>query len=189
MIIGLAGRARSGKDTVADYLENLTDGTVERDAFADRLKLIAAKTLGVTFHPDDVGTEAVRRWADHLKQNSEIVVLGPSGNVEAKLTGRKFLQRLGAEGIRDCLDSDVLVDAVPMERDCDLLILTDVRFPNEAEAVRAAGGQVWEITRPGTVADSHASEQRLDRDLVDHVIENDGSLDDLRDRVRELLGD
>lgn len=189
MIIGLAGRARSGKDTVADCLENLTDGIVERDAFADRLKLVAARALDVTFHPDDVGTDAVRRWADHLKQRVEIVVTGPFGTVESKIDGRTFLQRLGVEGIRDTLGERVLLEAVPLERNCDLLIVTDVRFDNEAEYIREAGGRVWEIIRPGTAADSHASEQRLDRDLIDHVIENDGTLDDLHDRVRELLGE
>jgi hypothetical protein len=183
-VIGLAGNARAGKDTVADYLAELTPGSVERDAFADRLKLIAAKALDVTFHPDDVGTEAVRRWADHIKQHVEIVVRGPFGTIESKVSGRRFLQRLGAEGIRDVLGADVLVDALPLDRDCDLLIVTDVRFPNEAEAIRAAGGEVWRVDRPGVTGDGHVSEQRIE---ADRVIENDGTLDDLRDRVREAL--
>ena len=46
-IIGLTGKARAGKDTVADILEEITEGRVDREAFADRLKLIAALALGI----------------------------------------------------------------------------------------------------------------------------------------------
>lgn len=186
-VIGLAGRSRAGKDTVADYLVDLTQGRVERDAFADRLKLIAARALDIKFHPDQVGAGAVRRWGDHLKENVEIVVRGPFGAIEDQVSGRRFLQRLGAEGIRDVLGPSVLVDALPLVRDCDLLVVTDVRFPNEAEAIRRAGGEVWEIFRPGGPGDDHVSERRLPHTLVDRVITNDGALDDLRERVREIL--
>ena len=185
-IIGLAGRARAGKDTVADFLTEIESGIVERDAFADRLKLIAARALDVKFHGDDVGTDAVRRWADHLKQNVEIVVRGPFGTIEDTISGRRFLQRLGAEGIRDVLGGSVLVDAMPLDRDCDLLIVTDVRFENEAEAIRDAGGEVWQIDRSTGVEDDHASEQPIDCELIDRVIDNSGTIDDLRERIAEI---
>ena len=93
-LIGLAGPARSGKDTVADILEDLTDGTVERDAFADRLKLIAARSLGVSCHPDDVGVKGIRRWADRLKEYERLATVGPRGTVTAEISGREFLQQL-----------------------------------------------------------------------------------------------
>lgn len=185
-IIGLAGPARSGKDTVADILEEVTEGRVERDAFADRLKLIAALALGAQVHPDEVGTKGLRRWADRLKEDERLAIVGPRATVTAEISGREFLQRLGAEGIRGVLGENVLVDAVPFERDCDLLILTDVRFENEAEAIRSRGGEVWRIYRPGTGGMTHVSEQPLPASLIDREIDNSGTIADLYRTVREI---
>lgn len=184
-VIGLAGFARTGKDTVADILQEITEGVVERDAFADRLKLIAALALGIAVHPDEVGVSGVRRWADRFKEAESVAIIGPGGSVMSEISGRQFLQRLGAEGIRDVLGPDALVEAVPMERPgVDLLVLTDVRFENEARAVRGAGGSVWRIERPGVGEGSHRSETPLPNELVDVEIDNSGSIADLYATVR-----
>ena len=185
-IIGLAGPACSGKDTVADILEEITDGRVERDAFADRLKLIAALALGAQVHPDEVGTKGLRRWADRFKNDERLAIVGPKATVTSQITGREFLQRLGVDGIRDVLGENVLVDAVPFERDCDLLILTDVRFENEAEAIRSRGGEVWRVSRPGTGGMAHVSERPLPASLIDREVDNSGSIADLYKAVREI---
>ena len=185
-LIGLAGPARSGKDTVADILEELTDGAVERDAFADRLKLIAARALGVSTHPDDVGASGIRRWADRFKESERLATVGHRGTVTGEISGREFLQRLGVDGIRAVLGDSVLINAVPLERDCDLLVITDVRFENEALAIREAGGEIWRVHRPGTGEMGHVSERSLPGDLIDHEIHNAGSIADLYNAVRSL---
>lgn len=185
-LIGLAGPARSGKDTVADVLEDITDGRVERDAFALRLKIIAARALGISCHPDDVGTKGVERWADRLKEQERLATVGPRGTVTAEISGREFLQRLGTEGIREVLGDDVLINAVPLKRDCDLLVITDVRFPAEAKAVRDAGGEIWRIYRPGTGGMNHSSEIPLPVDLIDRELDNSGTIADLYETVRSL---
>lgn len=185
-IIGLAGPARSGKDTIADVLAEITPGTVEQDAFADRLKLIAAISLGFS---DDVGIAGVRRWADRLKEEESLAIVGPRATVTSKISGREFLQRLGAEAIRGVLGADVLVDAVPFDRDgVDLLVLTDVRFENEAEAIRDRGGEIWRVYRPGTGGMRHVSERPLPTDLIDREVDNSGSIADLYATVREIRG-
>lgn len=186
-IIGLTGKARAGKDTVADILEEITDGTVRREAFADRLKLIAALSLGVTVHPDDVGTSGIRRWADQFKSTGSVVVLDARNTVVAKTTGREFLQRLGTEGIRDTLGETTLLDAVPLEADADLLILTDVRTVAEAERIHDEGGEVWSVTRPGAGAGNHKTERPLPDALIDVEIDNSGTIADLYRTVRRLL--
>jgi hypothetical protein len=185
-LIGLAGPARSGKDTVADILEETTEGTVERDGFSVRLKLIAARALGISAHPDDVGMKGILRWADRFKEQEALATVGPRATVTSEISGREFLQRLGTEGIRSVLGEDILIRAVPLERDCDLLVITDVRFPDEAEAIRKAGGEVWRLFRPGTGRMEHLSERSLPAGLVDREIDNSGTIADLYETVRGL---
>ena len=71
-------------------------------------------------------------------------------------------------------------------------IITDVRFPNEVEAIENRGGIVIRIERTprsyGTefIIDEHPSETALDDHNFDYVIDNDGSISDLIDKVRKL---
>lgn len=82
------------------------------------------------------------------------------------------------------LGHDALAERYP---DTDLVVVTDVRYPNEAERVQQLGGKVWEVVRPGLTSDGHSSEIPLPRELVDTVIQNDGSLAELSATVKEAL--
>jgi hypothetical protein len=70
------------------------------------------------------------------------------------------------------------------------VVADDCRFPNEVEAVKNMGGQVWKIVRPSVInKETHVSEGQLDNwDGFDQVIVNDGSLNDLTDKVLNILG-
>lgn len=72
--------------------------------------------------------------------------------------------------------NDLLIDFYP---EADAVIVTDVRYPNEAERINALGGVVIEVVRPCLSSDGHASEMPLPRPLVKYTIQNSGSLDDL----------
>ena len=63
--------------------------------------------------------------------------------------------------------------------------ITDVRFPNEAALIRAAGGVVWKVVRPNLAlpVDEHPSETSVDLVEADAVLVNDGTLDALTARV------
>lgn len=82
------------------------------------------------------------------------------------------------------LGHDALAERYP---GTDLVIVTDVRYPNEAERIKDLEGEVWEIIRPGLESDGHSSEVPLPRDLVDRTIHNDDSLEKLEARVLEAL--
>ena len=77
-----------------------------------------------------------------------------------------------------------------------LVVITDCRFINEAEAIRAAGGVVWRIVRPGAGAQGgisgHASEAEMVSPeflaQIDATLQNDSTLDALRGAVVSLLG-
>ncbi|MEU7200258.1 hypothetical protein [Streptomyces sp. NPDC045470] len=69
-------------------------------------------------------------------------------------------------------------------------VVADVRYPNEVDALKAEGAVIVRIDRPGAGAGAHAahpSETSLDHLTPEHVIRNDGSLDQLRRQVCSLL--
>lgn len=201
MIVGLHGKYQSGKDTTFEFLKEWAEAqgfTATRDAFADRLKISAAHALGV--FEDEID------FCNELKQEgTQILVLTPDRRhggppeVDTALTGREYLQYYGTEAHREVFDTDFWVDAVlskekvrhyqnhggPMR----ILGITDVRFPNEGEAIQRVNGMVWHVVRPelDNSGDTHASEQPLPSYLIDRTIINDGSLDDLRDRVFGIM--
>lgn len=156
-------------------------------------------------------------FTDHFKENGTLVLPEfpggemPDGvdvhswNIE-DVTGREALQKYGTEMHRDVFGSNFWVDQVlpgsgvgvrgrenvlaEKYPGADVLVITDVRFPNEAERVRAYGGVVFEVVRPALDAqdtDTHASETPLPRELVDAQIINDGTLADLDSRVLDAL--
>jgi hypothetical protein len=116
--------------------------------------------------------------------------------VHNRMTVREFLQKLGTDGLRDGLHSNTWVNALmadyrssPTDKvDCDNWIITDTRFSNEAKAIKDNGGIVIRVNRPGVEAiNAHPSETGLDNWNFDMVIENDGTLEDLVWKVRDLI--
>jgi len=112
---------------------------------------------------------------------------------------RDFLQKLGTDGLRDGLHENVWVNALmadykPIDYNDDVQpelpnwIITDTRFPNEAEAIRKVNGIIIRIERTGVKPiNDHPSEVSLDNWKFDHVITNDGSLEDLERKIKNVL--
>jgi hypothetical protein len=97
-----------------------------------------------------------------------------------------FLQHLGT-GVREVLGRDAWVQAALAKLPPNAVI-TDVRFQNEAEAIVERGGKVWRLERPGHgPINDHVSEHDMDEWPFDLVLPNDGSIQDLRARIRRLL--
>lgn len=188
-VIGLTGYARSGKNTVATLIAKMSPGLrVKEIAFADAIKVSAARALGVPFNGDQVGTSAVREWADRFKAE-HVIEVTESGETIHRITGREFLQRYGTEAHRELFDDDFWVNVVDLDPpDVDLLLVTDVRFPNEARHIREAGGEVWKVMRADAMpANDHDSERPLPDELVDRTVNNEGTLDDLEVEVEKVV--
>lgn len=182
-VIGLCGPARAGKDTTASLIAEEYDGKVIRQGFADKLKLSFARI---------VKPECDLQWAldfcNTFKVGGAASFNDPTG--VATVTGRQALQRYGTEAHRDVFGEDFWLDAVVPEgrSDCDLLVIPDLRFPNEAERVLERGGEVWRVNRPDAdPVEGHASEVPIPDELVSVEIDNAGSIDDLRDVTRYHL--
>lgn len=180
MIIGLSGYAGSGKDEVAKIL--VSDYGYRRVAFADKVRavlydldpivMIDAYNRPITVQ-DLVNDEG---W-DDAKKNKEV---------------RALLQKVGLS-IRNHIGENTWVQqAMKTMLDDPKLnlkyVITDVRFLNEADMIRANGGQIWRIKRPNVQAvNNHISETELDGYKVDQIFSNNGSLDDLKALVNARM--
>ena len=185
-LIALCGAAGAGKDTVADMLP------ARKLAFADALYREVAEAWGVEQHVlrcretketpsrllrlDWCGNDA---FTGHLRR-AGVVFQGSFDGDQMPRSPRQILQGWG--DYRRAQDPDYFVKQMQPDGDT---VITDVRFPNEAALVRQLGGQLWQIRRPGYEAGGtgHASDTDGSEFRPDVVLENFGSLDDLRRTV------
>lgn len=170
-VIGLYSPApQSGKTFTATVLAHQGFQPV---SFAEPLKRMACEFLTALGYRQDEAMRLV--WVD---KGFVLPELGCSV--------RHVLQTLGTEWARTHLGQDTWVRCWEAQASRhDLVITDDVRFRNEAQAVKARGGQMWKIVRPSATHDGlHVSEGGLDDwDGFDVVIHNDGSLEDFRRKI------
>ncbi|MGW1547514.1 deoxynucleotide monophosphate kinase family protein [Streptomyces sp. NPDC002346] len=168
--IGIVGRARVGKDTAGAWL--VDNRGYRRIGFADALK-DAALTLDPI-----VGTH----WeGDQLVHDRLARVVRNLGWERAKELRevRRTLQELGM-AIR-AIDPEFWLRAalkkVTEANEAGVpAVITDVRFPNEADALRRAGFHLVYIDRPGVPQLDHASEGALRAEDADYAFINDGDI-------------
>jgi len=178
MIVGFGHRAQSGKDAAADYLVKRYGFT--RRAFGDALKEAASVIFGIPladFHDTSKKASIDHFWG---------------------VTLRYILQKVGTECMRSGYDQDVWVKSLQRHiinhREVTDWVIPDVRFPNEARAIKEWGGIVVQIERPGFGGPDnigikgHPSEMAME-DFTgwDQWIKNNGTLDDLYDKVERLM--
>jgi hypothetical protein len=176
MIIGLSGYARSGKDTVAGMLMGIHG--YERVAFADKIRTLLFEMDPIIMHGDmwfrlqDIVES--KGWEEAKTEYPEI---------------RRLLQDLGVGG-RQLLEDSVWINAALNRFDAaDKVVVTDVRFKNEAACIKELGGQVWRINRINVgPANDHISEVDLDDWNFDGIITNNSDMPNLIKQIRKLLG-
>jgi dephospho-CoA kinase len=159
--IGLSGWARSGKDTVADYLVEQHGFT--RVAFADPMReaLLALDPY-------------IPIWGGSMKLSTLVKISGWDKLKENSPEVRELLQRMGTEVGRELFHPNFWVDqAMKKAGQYDKVVFSDCRYLNEANAIKNLNGKVWRISRPGVfAANSHGSEHDLDNYNFDLNIEN-----------------
>ena len=80
-----------------------------------------------------------------------------------------------------------------LQKNVEVITSDDIRFNNEALAVKAAGGIVVQITRKETNPDGgfgiqkHASEEGILDSLIDIKLQNDGSIEELSKKLNRIL--
>jgi phosphomevalonate kinase len=157
IILGIAGKKQSGKDTFADYIIQNARGIVVKRSFSDELKNEVAHLLNIS-----------RQGID-----------------QEKAYFRPFLQWYGTEWRRAKFGNDYWIKKLEEKvllSDADIIIIPDVRFANEVDWVRHMGGTVIKIERLGAVNnDPHVSENQINSFVPDITIKaNSGDLKTLK---------
>jgi hypothetical protein len=179
-IIGLSGYAGSGKDEAARAL--IARGWL-RVAFADPLRecLLALNPIIAESHPSAAGPYRLRECVERhgwqvAKQYSEV---------------RQLLQRMGTEVGREIIDNNLWLNIAARTIDASSVpgvVITDVRFSNEARFIHERGGLIVRISRPGIVApNGHISEAMPFE--PDAVIQNSGTIEQLHARMLGIIAD
>lgn len=170
-VVGIAGKARTGKDTIAALLLEL--GTASyRYAFADPIRAMLQAGLRIDMDADD--------W--QVRKERTVAWLG--------VTPRRLMQTLGTEWGRQLINPDIWVNEAQlqwMERGPGMAI-SDVRFDNEADWIRRIGGKIVHVRRHAApLAEAHSSEDGITVAPADILLDNSGTVAELRARLIELF--
>lgn len=182
-VIGLLGRKRSGKDSSGDYLISKYNFT--RYAFANPIKDI----LKIMFDFS----------SDQLNDNKEKI------DNRWNVSPREVLQKFGTEMCRNDLEKYlpkiketmnnetiwIKLFRIFYEKNKDKdIIITDVRFLDEINAIRSIGGKIVKIERDNLEYDGHSSEKDIDNydeSLIDYKIDNNYTFDDLYSQIDTIF--
>jgi len=210
MIIGVCGFIGSGKDTIADYLTNFHG--FRRESFANSLKDAVAYVFGWDRTMLEGRTKQAREWREQVDPWWAERLGIPT------LTPRWVLQYWGTEVCRKAFHDDIWIASLEnkLRNSKDDIVISDCRFPNEIKSIKEAGGIVIRVKRGddpvwyNDAADMnagdrcmnymtakvrmqklgiHASETAWVGTKFDAVLTNDGTIDDLMSKIKDLVSD
>lgn len=189
-LIGLTGAAGSGKDTVA---QGLAEMRFVQYALANPIKRALNTIFGWT----------MEQWENREWKEAVIERLGFSPRRAAQTLGTEWGRSLH-ESLWLALAGDVLKfydnamligdkyqrehpeeEVVPQYIG---MVVSDVRFENEARWVRENGGEIWHIKRPGIASvAAHASEAGVARQHGDVELLNTGTIDGIKQAAKIIV--
>lgn len=201
-VIGLVGFIGSGKNTVA---EALVENGYVKDSFATPLKDAVAQIFSWDREMLEGATTESRRWREQPDSYW-------SKAFGYTVTPRLVLQQFGTEAMRNVFHSDIWVKSLVRRIQTsprNKFVVSDVRFQNEVQAIHDLGGVIVRVRRGGEPSWFLVAEQanRGQKDAIhhmidlgihqsewdwigcefDYVIENDGTVDDLREKVFKIV--
>lgn len=182
-VVGIAGYARAGKDTAAAWY--VEEHGYTRMSFADPIRKALA-LINPSVEVIGLGNMSIQ---SHLRLSENMGSNGWEFLKEHAPEIRGMLQRLGTEVGREMFDTNFWVDyALDNAPDGSKIVFADVRFPNEADAIRALGGKVIRINRTGVgPVNGHASETAMDDYPYDVILENVSDVEGLRMLMSDVL--
>ena len=205
MIIGICGFIGAGKDTVADYLVNFHE--FRRESFASTLKDAVSSVFGWDRTMLEGRTKQAREWREQVDPWWAERLNMPH------LTPRWVLQYWGTEVCRKAFHDDIWIASLEnkLRNSQDNVVISDCRFPNEISAIKKAGGLIIWVKRGDlpewyeTAAAAnqgknvavqelkmkkiHASETAWVGTEFDYELDNNSSIDELFEQVKNLVQD
>ena len=211
MIIAFCGFIGSGKDTAADYLVNKYD--FRRESFAGALKDVVSSVFGWDRELLEGRTAEARAWREQIDPWWANRLNMPS------LTPRWVLQYWGTEVCRIGFHDDIWIASLEnrIRKSADNIVISDVRFPNEINAIHSLNGYIIRVKRgpdpvwyeDAVIANQgpdnnpkwttsverirqlgiHASETAWAGKEIDLTIENNSSIDALFNKIENVLID
>ena len=187
MIIGISGKAGSGKDTAAKMLEVLyANPDISYEDFANkRYKNFA--DIQIVHFADSLKETAqvlfrIGEWETNTQEGKKTTI-----NWIGK-TVRELLQGIG-QGLRDAIDPNLWVKILfANTKGWSNYIIADVRYPNEVYAIKKRNGVLIRIDRKGAGAGNHSSETALDNYKEwDLVIDNNSTKEDLFNILKKIV--
>ena len=172
-IIGFAGRKRSGKTTLAKYLKNEENAIII--TIANFLKYLCCDLMNMSYEElnekkDNGYTFDVvpdNRWFNIIDKRTHIGI----DNIKKELQNvhitsiRQLLQVIGTDVIRKYNENwhvEKMIEEIQSYSEDKLIVIDDVRFPNERDAILRLSGEVFFIVRPNSLTISnHPSETAL----------------------------
>jgi len=203
-LIGISGKMGSGKDTVAQIIQILNvEPGFSNERVADLLTNFPFVLTGMTYSKKNPWL--IRKFAFKLKEIASILtgipqykfeyqsfkktILGPEWDSFKKepMVVRDLLQKLGTEALRNNLHPDVWINALFNDPEfiTQKWLITDVRFNNEAQAIKDREGILLRV-ESNLKTGSHVSETELDDATFDFIIDNRGTLEQLVEQVRNF---
>lgn len=184
MIIGLVGYIGSGKGTVRDILvrEHGYHGFAFADALKDAVATIFTWPRGL-LEGDSNASRAFRERVDPWW----------SHKLGYEVTPRLILQKMGTEACRHGIADNIWIAALEKRiHGYNDVVISDVRFPNEIDFVRSAGGVIVRVKRgedptPEELSKLHISETAWNGCNPDQTIHNDKDVEGLKGCISTLL--
>lgn len=189
ILIGLAGLARCGKDTAAEILSSQLN--LHRYAFADPMKRMLEQVFGDNFVSGD------RERIDPISGVSYRTLMQTLGTEWGRSVQPDLWTRVAAakwEWVKEGMPWETELGRISnmqlgREELNQGMIISDVRFDNEADWIRSAGGLIIHIRRPGerpVGVDGHVSEQGVTPHGQDYFLVNGGTLEVFKDHVAQM---
>ena len=184
MIIGLVGYIGAGKGTVRDILvrNHGYHGFAFADALKDAVATIFTWPRGLLEGDSNASRsfrERVDPWWSH--------------KLGYEITPRLILQKMGTEACRHGIADNIWIAALEKRiQGYDDVVISDVRFPNEIDFIRSAGGVIVRVKRgddptPEQLKTMHISETAWNSYKPDSIIHNDYTLEDLKENTKLAL--
>jgi hypothetical protein len=176
IIIGLVGKANSGKDTFSNFL--VSHYNFKKLSFASSLKDALSVIFGWDRNLLEGETDESRNWRETIDPYWD-------------LTPRRTMQIIGTNIFRNHFDRNIWIKSLlnkinnlPLD---SKIVISDCRFINEIQSLKEFGATIIRINRDSSSNFKHESENDIQDIFVDFDIDNNGTIEDFYNYIKTIL--